>query len=247
MALRNLLIFMVSLMLSLSVSAQSTAYVLQGGLTIGSQRWDNSFDRELLFAPHGAISIETVNNETNNASLFMQIGYHIKGSATRFRYVNIISGAPGRQFVEEFRFNNISMVFGAKAKRDWNKAKGSKYYYFGGVRGDYTYSTNIDELGSNNPINRLFYPNVFYMNRWMGGVSAGAGLEMKFSELIGGELKLSISPDFTLQYSQPAIPNVIDPLNQSGTTTIAQRRIRNVSIELTFGLRLLHKVVYVED
>jgi hypothetical protein len=246
MAIRNILVLFVSLIVHL-VSAQSTAYVLQGGLTIGSQRWDNSFDRELLFAPHGAISIETLNNENDNASLYMQIGFHIKGSATRFRFVNVISGAPGRQFTEEFRFNNISATFGAKAKRDWNKAKGSKYYYFGGVRGDYTYSTNIDELAANNPFNRNFYPNIFYMNRWMAGVSAGAGIEMKFSELIGGEVKLSVCPDFTLQYSQPSIPNVIDPLNQTGTITIPDRRIRNISIELTFGLRLLRKVVYVED
>jgi hypothetical protein len=225
--------------------AQSTAFVLNGGLTMGIQRWDG-FDREPLFAWHGALSIESVENEEDKASLFAQFGYHVKGSATRFININQGSGFPNGTFSEEFRFNQISSTFGAKSKRPLGVTGRSKWYYFGGIRCDYTLSTNIDELGAANQLNRLYYPQVNFMNRWLFGAAAGAGIEFKWTELLGGEVKLSVCPDFTLQYNQPPIPNVIDPWNPGSTTTIGERRIRNTAIELSFGLRLLRKVEYVE-
>ncbi len=65
--------------------AQSTAFVIQGGMSMGFQRWDNSFDRQPLFKPHVALSIESVDNENDKTSVFAQIGYHTRGSATRTR------------------------------------------------------------------------------------------------------------------------------------------------------------------
>ncbi|MCA0235028.1 MAG: hypothetical protein LCH81_01445 [Bacteroidetes bacterium] len=231
----------------LSVRAQSTAYVFQFGPTIGLQKWDNSFEREPLFKYHGALSIESVDNEEDKNSLFMQIGYHIKGSANRFRYYNINSGAPAGTFTEEFRFNNLSLVLGAKQKRPFGASGNARFYYGGGLRVDYTLSTNIDNLSNNNPSLVLFYPSVGFMNRWMAGFTVTTGIEFKLSELIGGELKLSIQPDVTLQYNQPAIGNVIDPFTPGNIITISERRIRNAAVELGVGLRLLRKVEYVDE
>jgi len=146
--------------LSGKTTAQSTAYVFQFGPTIGLQKWDNSFEREPLFKYHAALSIESVNNEDDKDALFMQIGYHIKGSANRFRYFNINSGAPGGSFTEEFRFNNLSLVLGAKQKRPLGASGKSRFFYGGGLRVDYTLSTNIDELSKGSPTLALFYPSV---------------------------------------------------------------------------------------
>jgi hypothetical protein len=226
--------------------AQSTAYVLQGGLTIGTQKWDNSFNRRPLFAYHGDLVIESVDNEDDKSSFFMQIGYHIKGSANRFRYFNINSGFPSTGvFSERFEFRNISLILGAKQKYVFG-SNGARYYFSAGLRGDYTLSTNIDEL-PNAQFNPGAYPYIGGVRRWMAGVSIGGGLEFKFTELIGGELKISLHPDFTLQYSQPPVNNVINPYGPPGTTiSIPERRIRNNTLEVSFGLRLLHKVEIVE-
>jgi hypothetical protein len=77
------------------ISAQSTAYVIHFGPTAGLQKWDNSSGREPLFQYHAALSMETINNEENRGSFYMQLGYHVKGSATRYRFFNLNSGAPG--------------------------------------------------------------------------------------------------------------------------------------------------------
>ncbi|TNE68457.1 MAG: hypothetical protein EP344_01280 [Bacteroidetes bacterium] len=225
------------------ISAQSTAFVLNGGLSIGLQKWDNSFERQPLYKYHAALAIESVNNENDNASIFAQIGYHVRGSATRFRF--FYQGGGIDQFSEEFQFRNISLILGGKQKFPFGDR--GRYFYYGGIRGDYTVSTNIDELTESKPPQyTIYYPYEGAMNRWMAGVSLGGGIEFPFSELVGGQLTLSVHPDFLLQYNQPAIANVIDPFYPGQTTTIPERRIRNITVELSFGLRLLRKVVYVD-
>lgn len=228
--------------LSGRLGAQSTAFVFNGGLSVGFQKWDNSFDRQPLYKYHAALAIESVNNEDDNASIFAQIGYHLRGSATRFRFY--YQGGGIDQFSEEFIFRNFSLILGGKQK--FPLGTSSKYFYYGGIRGDYTFSTNIDELGASNIYARIYYPQVGFTNRWTVGVSVGGGLEFPFSELVGGQLALSVHPDFLYQYDQPSIPNVIDPLNPGQNTTLQARRIRNITIEISLGLRLLRKVVYEE-
>lgn len=227
--------------------AQSTAFVIGGGSTIGIQRWDNSLDREPLFQWHATVSAETVNNDDDASSVYAQLGYHVKGSAIRFRYWNI-NGTNAYQTTERFKFNNISLVLGAKQKFQLGSGK-TKYFYFGGIRGDYTVSTNLDELREKNTgvfsaQSLAIYPADFYVKHLIGGVTVGAGIQLPLSELIGAEFKLSVNPDFTLQYNQPPLVNVIDPFNPGQNTTINQRQIRNTTVELSVGLRLLRKVVY---
>jgi hypothetical protein len=240
------------LVIPILTNAQSTAFTLSGGSTIGTQRWDNSFDRQPLFQWHATIAAESVNNEDDKASIYAQLGYHVKGSAIRFQFFN--SGGTGYfQTVDRFKFNNISLILGAKQKFPLGSGK-SKYFYFGGIRGDYTVSTNLGALaernaGFGNQYAALIYPFPEFVRRVTGGVSAGAGIQLPLSDLIGAELKLSIHPDFTLQYNQPPIPNVIinDPFNPGQTTNISARRIRNVALELSLGFRFLRKVVYEEN
>lgn len=229
-------------------SGQSTAFVFKGGLSLGSQKWDNA-SRQLLFAWHGALSIESVDNENDRASLFAQFGYHVRGSATRFRYFNF-GGSQGGSYSENFRFNNLSIILGAKQKFPMGANGSSRYYYFAGLRCDYTLSTNIDELGQNQPCAIGIYPFIGGVQRWMGGFSAGGGIEVNFGELTGGQIELSVHPDFTNQYRQPSatitIPGDCSYSGQPTPTTIPERKIRNITIELSAGIRLLRKVVYEE-
>lgn len=231
--------------IGLHLNAQSTAYIINAGPTVGIQKWDNSFDREPLFKYHVALGIESVDNEEDRGSLFAQLGYHVKGSANRFTFFQ--QGGGVQTFSEEFRFNNISLLLGAKGKNPIGLTGRGRYFYFGGIRGDYTLNTNIDNLADRNPFLALYYPQIGFVNRWMFGLSVGGGLEFKLSELVGGQLMLSVNPDVTNQYNQPTIPNVIDPFNPGQSTSISQRRIRNTTLELSVGLRLLRKVEYVDE
>ena len=84
------------------------------------------------------------------------------------------------------------------------------------------------------------------VQRWMAGFSVGGGLEFDISELVGAQVQISVNPDVTPQYRQNAIPNVIDICNQGLTYSIPERRIRNTTVEISVGLRLLKKVILVD-
>ncbi len=225
------------------MAAQSTAYVFKGGLSIGSQKWDNS-ERQLLFAWHGALAIESLDDEEDRAALFAQIGYHVRGSATRFRFTNF-NGFPGSSYSEGFKFNNISLILGAKQKFPMGANGNARYFYYGGIRGDYTLSTNIDDLSANNDCAIGVYPFIGGVQRWIGGVSAGGGIEFPLGDLIGGQLEVSVHPDFTLQYRQPSgtitLPGDCTINGQPTPITLPERKIRNTTIELTLGIRLIKK------
>ncbi|MCS6928766.1 MAG: hypothetical protein NZM43_04625 [Saprospiraceae bacterium] len=240
--MRTLTIWILAFFGVWSARAQSTAFVIGGGPSIGWQRWDNSFERQPLFKYHVAVAIESVDNERDRNSIFAQVGYHVRGSANRFIFLPQFGNAP-IIYTEEFQFRNLALTLGAKQKFDL--ANGKKYFYSLGLRGEYTLSTNLNQLaGSQNPVLQLYYPFEGAVNRWLVGALVGGGLEFAFSELVGGQLMFSISPDFLLQYNQPPIENVIDPQNPGQRIRIPDRRIRNVSIELTLSIRLLRKVIY---
>lgn len=243
--------FSAALLLSLffigQMRAQSTAYVLKTGLDIGTQKWDNSFDRQPLFKFHGALAIESVDNEHDRSSVFAQFGYHVRGSANRSRY--LFSGGGVNTFSQEFTFTNFSLVLAAKQKFDFGT--NMKYFYFGGIRGDYTWKTNVDELQppsfADPTYATYFYisnPTIGGVQRWIGGLSVGGGLEFNFSELVGGQLELVVNPDLTTQYRTPPLTTGIQDPFSGGNISIPERRIKNTTIELTLGLRLLRKVIY---
>lgn len=242
--MRILLPFLLIFVFFGPIIGQSTAYVFQIGPTAGLQKWDNSTGREPLFQYHATIGLETINNDDDRGSFYMQLGYHVKGSATRYRFYSLVSGVPNGTVTERFKFNNFSFSFGAKQRFAESPSGKSRYFYFGGLRADYTYSTNIDAL-SRNTCNPAFYPLMFGVQRWMAGFSVGGGMEFDLGELVGAQVQLSVDPDVTPQYRQQAIPNVIDNCYHT-TFNIPERRIRNTTVELSVGLRLLKKVIVVD-
>ncbi len=227
--------------------AQGYYFGLKGGLTIGVQRW-NDFERDPLLGYHGILFVETL-TEGNQFSLFAQAGYHQKGSAFRNQlFSSLFNGGFSRAPATKFIFNNVSLTLGGKQKYDF--AGDTKVFYLLGVRGDYTVSTNLGKYEQFNELNPGFaiYPfNTYeFIRRINYGITIGGGFEVELSEFVGGILEFTVNPDFSDQYRQPPVPNVTDPYT-SQQRTLPERRIRNLTFEVTLGLRFLRKVIYIED
>ena len=239
------LLFFISLVFTSRLSAQGTAYSLKGGLTIATQKW-NSFDRQALLKPHIILGIESI-SEYDEFSLFAQIGYHTKGSA--IRNTNVFNPNTNNIFqpTYEFLFHNVSLSLGAKQKFDFRS--NNKLYYILGVRLDYTVNTNLSDFNEQNaycPIFPLDSPD--FINSWNYGVIFGGGWQFPFSDYIEGFIEFTVNPDFSFQYRQPEIGNIIcrSSFNSNQNYTIQQREIRNLTFEITVGCRFLHKVEYID-
>ncbi len=237
--IRKILFLFCSLLLSFSIQAQSFAWGIKGGLTTGYQKWENT-PQGLLFKYHGALYIESL-PAGNDFALFAQAGYHIKGSAIRNQQANLGSGGVYRPPAQEFLFRNVSVIVGAKQKFDFNNV--SKSFYSFGLRGDYTLSTNLSSFRENGLVS--YFPADPFVRKFNYGAYIGGGLEFAFRDLVGAVVELSVSPDFSFQYQQPGGLQVTNPFNFQNIT-LPERKIMNVVLELSVGIRLLRIVEYVD-
>lgn len=231
--------FLSFLFLTSYAHSQGTVFGLKGGPTIGIQQW-NGFERQPLIKYHIAGFIESA-SEADDYSIFLQVGYHIKGSSLRNR--NLFNSNFNLN-ARDFQFRNISLILGGKQKFEMGENRG---YYHLGVRLDYTISTNLEAYRDFNLQNPAFaiYPFPGGVNNWNYGFTAGAGIEFPFSELVKGFLEFSIHPDFSRQYAQPQIPNIRNPYTGQNTT-IPERIIRNITFEVSAGIRFWRKVEYID-
>ncbi|MBT8190270.1 MAG: hypothetical protein HKN67_01080 [Saprospiraceae bacterium] len=210
----------------------------KAGLTIATQNW-NEAERKPLLNYHFAAFIESIDYKYKG-SLFAQIGYHTRGSSIFVSNIN-----NGLRFSEGYKFRNISLLLGAKKRLITEKL--TTPYYFFGVRAEYLVSDNLDEiqdLFSNSP-SALFYPIDVYTNTFVYGVSFGGGIEYLGSAYVQPTLEVTFSPDFSFQYQSPEIPNVVSPYD-GRTTTIPERRIRNITFEVSLVVRFLREVIYTD-
>ena len=115
-------------------------------------------------------------------------------------------------------------------------------YYFVGVRVEYQLKNNLQEIQER--YSSPFYPVPEFVNDITYGISFGGGIEFLGSEFIQPALELNISPDLSFQYQSPSIPNVINPFNGQ-PTTLPERKIRNITIEISLSIRFLRRVVFV--
>jgi hypothetical protein len=236
------------LVFGLSVSdAQSYYFNVKGGLTLGQQSWDNAVHQNgLLFAFHGALGLETF-TETGS-SLMMQLGYQPRGSAIRYQSGYGVDQA-GKVFTLpaqtiNFEFDNVALIVGFKNKGVLGSADA---YYTLGLRAEYTVSTTLQEPGNSFSYYGV-YPNTSGVNKWNYGLTLGGGYEFKFSELVGGFVELNVHPDVSKQYFTPSYQGyVYDYIAQKQTIqTLPEQSIRNLTFEVSVGVKFLRKVVVVE-
>lgn len=248
--MRQILLVSAFLFAFAAAQAQGYAFGVKGGLTIGMQRWDESFQREPLFRYHGIAYIESISDD-NQFGIFAQAGYHVKGSAIRtYPYTYQLPGGGFERFPGlsiPFEFRNASLSLGGKKKFDFGL--NIKAYYLLGIRVDYTVSTKLrPEFVDENSPYAFIYPIEPFVNKFNYGAIAGGGFEWMFSDYVGGVLEFTVNPDFSLQYNQPPIENIINPNPNIGSNiiTVPRRQIRNVTFEVTLGIRLLHIIEYID-
>lgn len=220
------------------------AYGIKGGPTFATQRNTRS-NGQALFASHGIAFIESLPAD-GKFSVFAQAGFHVRGSA--FRNQNWTNNANNSIFkaTKEFKYRNVALSLGAKQIRPWGEK--NSFYYFLGLRGEYTVSTNLptfEELldPDNNTFSSISWPVDDSVRKWNYGGILGGGAEFSLSEFIGLIVELSINPDFSYQYRQPQITL---GGGTSGAATIQEQFIRNNTLELSIGLRFQRIVEYIE-
>lgn len=230
--LKNTIILTICLITSQSSFSQSFWFGPKGALSFNVQNW-SGFERDPYFSINGDVFIET-EDEHSRSSLYAQLGLHTRGSSTR---VNFFNGGAANQ---SFQFNNAVLEIGAKQKLSSETNVGP--YYLLGARAEYTVGTNLSEYVG---FQSAYYPIDDFVRKLNYGVTVGGGWEFEFSELIGGLIELTINPDISNQYEQQAIPNVINPFNGQ-QVTLQERKVRNLTFEVKFGLRFMRKVEYID-
>lgn len=233
-------LFVILLLSFFCIQAQGgSAFGVKGGFTIGTQKWNN-LDQGPLFTWHGDFYIESLTPD-NTFALIAQLGYHNRGSARRNQRI-FTQNSDFFTINQSFEFNNISLMFGGKQKYDLNTNR--KFYYLLGLRGEYTVNDNLSDYADFCP---GFYPLEGFVRDWNFGLTVGGGIEFMFSELFGGFLEFTVLPDLTAQYRQPELGNIVSCFNPQGNpTSIGERTIRNLSFEISLGIRLLRIVEYID-
>lgn len=248
--MRTLLFLLALLAAPLLSSGQGFAFGVKGGPTVSAQLWNPGGNRSAILRWHAFAFIETL-DEADDYALFAQAGYNVKGSSIRFRTFRQGSNGfePLGQATDTYEFNNLVLLLGGKQK--FGRANGTKFFYSLGVRGEYNLSNNLSSLPPPPPpVVCLPFGGLSlfeeFVNPFTFGASVGAGIEFPFSELIGGIVELTVSPDFTRQYNQQGDLQFANCFEPGNPIFIRAQQMTNVSFELTLGIRFLRKVVYVD-
>ncbi|MFN8337583.1 MAG: hypothetical protein U0T36_01035 [Saprospiraceae bacterium] len=220
------------------INGQSYWFGAKGGLGYNNQSWGNggtgvSFNRNPLFSFNGDIFVETY-DELKKGALYAQFGYHTRGSGLR-----IFNQFSAFNTVAKYKFNNLVLELGAK--KSLNLGKEVDPYFILGVRGEYTVSNN---LGNFNSLVSIVDPQ--FVRKFNYGVTIGGGFEMQMSELSNVFLEFSVQPDFSFQYEQFPIDNILSPWGTNEYITLPLTQVKNLSIEAKVGVKFLRKVEYID-
>lgn len=216
------IIIIAALLFSVATGYAQERYVTIKGLAGANfQKW-NSYDRDLFLTPGADVEIESYDYETTN-SFYAQLGYHKRGSTLR---------GYGFNDYQSYEFNNIVLELGAKQGIPISSEKFSSYYLLA-VRGEYTFSHNLD-----NPEELSIYSLVDkeFVKRFPFGVSVGVGGRLALSEGSGLVFEFTVNPDIGKQYDQPYELIYKDPITLQNRVLRTQE-VRNISIELKVGYR----------
>ena len=220
--------------------AQRAAFVMKGGPSVATQKWDD-FEQDPLVAFHLDAQVESI-SESTPRTLYAALGFHRRGSAIRTgrrTYVDRVSGEEVRipNTTIPFRFDNV--VLGVGVKQAYPLGAASRVHFALGLRGERTVAVDLggDALGANFGYG-LAYPVEEFVTRWLYGVDFGGGVDVPLAANLDGLVELRVSPDLSRQYYQPPLGNVVDP-NTGASLSLRERSIRNVGLELSVGVRWL--------
>lgn len=199
---------------------------------MANQNWNSS----AYFSYHINAFVESRDPE-ERGSLFAQIGLHNRGSSVGFTSLNNIRNR------RAYKFQNISLLVGAKKPIE-KYLLGGTPYYFVGIRGEYTLSENLREMQEDfvKLQSTSINPEVFStflvrepanVEKFLYGISLGGGLQFDGGEYFNTALEFTLSPDLSYQY-------IGLPQGSSGSV----RQVRNVSFEVSLVLRFLREVIY---
>lgn len=220
-----------ALLWTASLSGQSYAFGVKGGLTAATQRWNNFDSGQPLFSYHADAYIESWNEE-NMSALFASLGYHARGRAVRTRRVVGINGEdfPSRTFRQQLY--NAALIIGAKKKFSMGNPD-ARGFYGVGARVEYNLKADLDIYsGLEDLVNKFTY-----------GVTVNGGFEFMWSEFIGGVFEISVHPDFGKQIFAPTQIFIDDRGYQR---ELREQNVVNTSIEISVGFRFLHKIIYID-
>lgn len=214
-----------------------TQWGFKAGGTLGTQRGLGG--NQPLIRYHGVAFLESGGNE--NSSLYMALGYHARGSAQRGFFNN---GTNSIRFHQNHVFHNVGLSLGVKKKSDYRND--AKYFYSFAMRGEWTVKTNLPYVDLDDPSKSTgsgyFSLLDNYVRRLNWGMDIGGGFEKKLSELTVGFIEFTISPDLSRQYRLIGGLTYRDFLGN--IQTLPSQEARNLSIELSVGIRFWHKVIY---
>ncbi len=211
----------------------------KGGLTLANQNWDG-YQRRPLFNYHASMFIESF-DPYYRGSLFGQLGYQSRGSSLT---VNNISG--GFNFSEGLVFNNLVATLGVKKRIQLTSFNSTPYYYVA-VRGEYNISNNTEDIQErfSSSAASLFYPLPIYVNSFVYGITFGGGFEFVGTDYVFPAVEFTVSPDLSFQYRSPDGIPVINPFNGQ-STTLPERKIRNVTFEISLVLKFKREVILLD-
>ncbi len=211
------------ILLSYSLLGQGYSWGAKIGGSINKQKW-NGFERELLPSPHIDFFTETYDGSLNR--FYASVGYHTRGSA-----IGAGIFGNGTRLFKAYRFHNAVAQIGGK--RMIPRSDVLSGYYVLGLRGEYTFATNLEKESS---LGFLPLSNG-YVKRFLYGVTIGGGFEYQWKDDKLIFLEVNFNPDLSKQYEQLVILQYTDSFGQK--RTLPTQEVRNISLELSVGIRFL--------
>lgn len=219
--------------MSVIARGQSFYFGPKGGIAVAYQQWNQS-DRAPILTLNGDLFIESLDDD-GRGSFYASLGYHTRGSGLRIN--NSLTNRVGNV---QFRYNNVSLGAGVKKRIDITAIP--VLYYSAGIRLEYTANTNLAETGSGLVTGGfLFEPFVRDFNY---GMTVGGGMELPTWDQAIPFIEINFMPDISVQYDQFESITTTDPVTNT-PITFGPKRIRNITFEITVGVKLLREVIYV--
>jgi len=219
---------------------------LKGGPTLMRQA-GHYRTRGTAYGYHLALYYESYDSRSPS-QIYAQLGYHQRGSSlTRF-YFGSLKNIANKAFQfdnPKFIYHNASLQIGIKNSRQLHDQLSG---YVGiGLRGEYTFNTNLDAYAKvNEEYGFPVYPDPALLRPFLYGFSLLLGTTLwKFDPLqYEAFAELGIHQDISPQYYQPPLRGrFVDPYTGQAQT-LNEIKMRNFSIELSVGVRIYRLFIY---